>query len=80
MAEAQRDESQKEDIVNNLLQTYAAAQIPIQEAKQGISTTYVNFFSPSEIRAQESTISSFIITGYRQATDLLQQQGISITF
>jgi len=80
MAAAQQDESQKEDTVNSLLQTYAAAQIPIQEAKQGISTTYVTFFSPSEIRAQESTISSFIITGYRQAADLLQQQGITIDF
>lgn len=80
MAAAQVDESQKQDSVNGLLERYAANQLPIQEAKQTLSTTYATFFSPSEMQIQESTISSFIITGYRQATDLLQQQGITITF
>jgi hypothetical protein len=76
-AAANFDFSQKQGIVAMALQTYIMGQKTLASAKQQFSTGYTPFFNGSEILAQESTISSFMISGYRQAIANLAAQGVS---
>jgi len=78
-AAANFDFSQKQEIVATALQTYVAGNKTIASAKQQFSTTYTTFFNGSEILTQESTISSFMISGYNQAIANLAAQGIIFT-
>jgi hypothetical protein len=70
------DFSQKQGIVATALQTYIMGQNTLASAKQTFSTGYTTFFNGSEMLAQESTISSFMISGYRQAIANLAAQGV----
>jgi hypothetical protein len=59
-----------------MMQTYSNAQQTIAAAKQQFSTNYSAFFTPDQIAAQESEISSFMIDGYTNAIQNLAAQGI----
>jgi hypothetical protein len=73
------DFSNKKDIVTNSLQTYSDGQKMISDTRQRFDSTYSTFFSGIDLYAQQSTISSFMISGYNQAIQTLASQGIIFT-
>ena len=70
------DLTNQQKTVAQVLQAYATKQSAIASAKTTFATGYSSFFTKSDIDAQEVTISSFMIDGYRQALQNMSSQGI----
>ena len=70
------DFSLKKDIVSQQLKTYSTQQMFITGIKQNFSTVYSTLFTYSEFITQESTISSFMINGYKQGIANLAANGV----
>jgi hypothetical protein len=68
--------SYSQTAVARALQAYADEQGLIATAKRNFTSGYSTLFSQSEIAAQEVTISSFMIAGYKQALQNMSSQGI----
>ena len=79
-AAAQGDYNTSQNAYGSLLGLYASQQGTIAAAKQAFSTTYVTFFTPTELYTQDVTISSFILQGYSDAQAILQSAGITYTY
>ena len=67
--------SAKTDAMNAQLLNYSKMQANINSMKELFSTSYSTLFTPSEITLQESTISSFMIDGYKTAMGTLAASG-----
>jgi hypothetical protein len=66
--------------VAEALRSYTNKQGDIASAKSVFTTGYSSFFTQSEIANQEVEISSFMITGYKQAIENMLKQGILFSF
>lgn len=75
---AHTDFSLKKDVVAQILQTYNITQNTIAITKHNFSTAYSSMFTTAEILGQESTISSFMIAGYKQGMANLAANGIIV--
>ena len=73
---ASEDFSMKQDTVSDLLKTYNSGQNKIKIVKENFSTAYSSIFTAADIIGHESTISSFIISGYKQGLANLADNGI----
>lgn len=69
----------KQSAFNTASATYMAQQTTIAGKKSDFATSYTTFFSPTEIAAQNTEISSFVIDGFTQGTAALAALGITFT-
>ena len=73
---AHLDFASKQYIISDAANLYSTGQDVIEIIKQNTYSNYVTLFSLREIEQQESTISTFIIEGYLQASSNLAAAGL----
>jgi hypothetical protein len=78
--EATADYSNQIKNTKEAIEVYSTTQNTISSLKTIVYTTYKTFFGPTEIENQESTISSFMVKGYKQASLNLLNQNLPFTF
>jgi hypothetical protein len=73
---AHLDFASKQYLISDAIKVYSTGQDIIGTIKYNTYSNYVTLFSPREIEQQESTISTFIIEGYLQASSNLTAAGL----
>ena len=77
---ASADYSNKTIQTNDAIEVYSTAQKTIISLKNVVYNKYKSFFGDTDIENQESTISSFMVQGYKQASLNLLKQNLPLTF